>query len=733
MKRIYLSLIFIVLVMALSSCNQDPNFISRIDLSFDTSSLEVTSKDERIDFSSVDQGDLIEVTITVENPFYFGLKTVIYVNNQKVDKNHFIVEKNIITLQITHPNPVDPNSYVDVEVTLNPMGGYWDKDILESLEPDYTLLISSYNDLNGTTFSLFDNNQTQLRWFYKLFLSYDESYDAYRVVYSDPSKASVSNLELPAYDYIIGAHLHTTDVLARDTLIELSGRENEFMMVRFNQDLDDYESGELVTTIWTEEKLSSKLTNTYNETTLLPEPVRESFSFLGWCDGNQIYQMFPRYQVKDHINKIEYHAVWGSLSMEELQNVLSENIPEVTTSNLHLPNSYSAFTLTWESSDPEVISETGIYKRPYQTKVVTLTVTVDSTEVHETLVFQTEVFGYKSLERPIASSYIYRNFELVDDDFFKSLDIINGAFITAQSDGSLIGASFLSNMETYILPKAKIYGNWVVPSIAPSSAWSEIAISSSKIEAFANNIVDLINEYGFDGVDIDWETPTTTEASRYTLLMRTVYQKVKENNPNHLVTTAITGGQWQPPRYDLVNSKAYIDYINLMTYGMVGTGAQYQNALYAASSYHNTQFNIGKTLLSCSIDESVKMFKANYQVAYSQIIVGVAFYGMRQTRTYNTSTSSWSTWIQAGTVHYSDIVNNYQTNSSYIKAYDTRAGVPYIMKNDGSEFISYDNPKSILEKSEYIMNQELAGMMYWENGLDTTGTLLAALRTGLMK
>ena len=40
---------------------------------------------------------------------------------------------------------------------------------------------------------------------------------------------------------------------------------------------------------------------------------------------------------------------YGGLSMEELQNVLSENIPEVTTSNLHLPNSYSAFTLTWES------------------------------------------------------------------------------------------------------------------------------------------------------------------------------------------------------------------------------------------------------------------------------------------------------------------------------------------------------------------------------------------------
>ncbi len=53
------------------------------------------------------------------------------------------------------------------------------------------------------------------------------------------------------------------------------------------------------------------------------------------------------------------------------------------------------------------------------------------------------------------------------------------------------------------------------------------------------------------------------------------------------------------------------------------------------------------------------------------------------------------------------------------------------MKTDGTVFISYDNPRSIAEKSAYIIENGLAGMMYWENGLDTTGALLLALEAGL--
>lgn len=735
MKRIGFALLLFIFIFNIQACTTvtDPNLIQQVDLQWDEETLDITLSDINITISVFDLGDILSVEIKTEEPFYFSEQTKVYVNDVRVNVDLLTFNKQEIIYAMPHPNPQNPLDYVNVDITFNPNGGMWAKEVIDSTEPTYTLTITAKNDLSGETFSLFDNEQTQLRWYYKLFLSYNETFEAYEVVYSDASTASISNLVLPAYDYVIGVHLHTLDIMARDVITDLSEKDEKPMLITFDQALETYTTGDLGVSIWTQNQTLGEYQKTYFEAETLPTPYLKDFTFLGWSDGINIHHIFPRYQVKDHVNTLQYTAVWGSKSMEDLTTYLEGLIPEHTDDDLSLPSSYSGYSLVWESSAPDAISNDGLYKRPYVEVVVTLSVTATLGDTSHVLTFDTAVDGYKSLEGVIASSYIYRNYDRVTDEFFETLDIINGAFVTALSDGSLIGEAFLSNMQTYILPKAKQYGNWVIPSIAPDSAWSEIAISSVKMNHFADSIVDLINTYGFDGVDIDWETPTTGEETRYTELMRIVYTKVKANNPNHLVTTAITGGMWQPPRYDLVNSKQYIDYINLMTYGMVANGAQYQNALYKASTYHNTTFNVGKTLTSCSIDESVKMFKQSYQVAYDKIIVGVAFYGMRQNRTYNQATQTWSTWASAGSIHYTEIASSYLQNDLFIKAYDQRAGVPYMVKTDGSEFISYDNPKSIIEKSAYIIDQGLAGMMYWENGHDTTGALVRAIRTGLMK
>lgn len=731
MKKSYMLFIIAIFIFGLQACQQEknPNWLDQIHITFDEETLTVTSETAHIQWVTQDLGNVIALTITIQEPFFVDQKTKLYVNDINIAAKDMTLEAQQILYHLPHPHPVDPESYVDVTVTFDPNGGVWKKPVFDAFDPEYRLTITAKNDLSGITFSLFDNAQTQLRWYYKLFLDYNEAYDAYEVVYKDASTASVLNLNLPAYDIIIGAHLHTTDILARDTMIALSSQDEHPTFVRFDTNPMTYTSGDLGVSIYTEDQSSGIYTKVYKDIEIYPVPVKDNFTFLGWSNGESLHHVFPRFQAKQGVKSLNYVAVWGSYDMEEVKTYIETLIPEKTSSNLSLPKTYSGYTITWESSMPEAISSEGVYKRPYQAGVVTLTATLTMDDQSVILSFDTMVDGYKSLEGPIASSYIYRNFDLVNDSFFETLDIINGAFVTAHSDGTITGAAFLANMENYILPQARIHGNWVIPSIAPESAWSSIAASSVKMNTFADEIVNLINRYGFDGVDIDWETPTTAEATRYTELMRIVYTKVKANNPNHLVTTAITGGQWQPPRYDLLNSGQYIDYINMMTYGMTNSGAQYHNALYAASTYHNLTFSAGRTLVSCSIDESVKMFKNVFHIPYSKIIVGAAFYGIRQVRSYENG--AWTPWTNGGSVHYTTIVSTYLQNSAYIKAYDARAGVPYLLKTDGTEFISYDNPKSILEKSAYIIDQEIAGMMYWENGLDATGALLNAMREGL--
>jgi len=631
------------------------------------------------------------------------------------------------------PTPSTPDNYVDVQVTFDLAGGHWKSDIFALEEPKDTLTITALNNTSGTALTLINTKDVSLRWFYKLFIIYNHNYQAYEVVGRDAADYSVSNLNLPDYDYIIALHDNLTDQATKDMFISYVENEDEQLFLTVDQELSTYSSGPLEVSFYPESHISFEYLQSFNQSAVLPVPIRNEFTFSGWSDGKNLYSVFPRYLKSDDISSITYHAVWEGYTVEALEAYLNSFIPAKAIENLILPSDYSKYQIEWSSDHADIIGPTGIFTKPYQQTVVTLTATITTEEESLIRIYEIEVDGYKALTTGIASSYIYRNYHLLNDDFFETLDIINTAFITATDDASLIGTTYLSNVKTYIMPRAKLHGNWVIMSIAPESSWSVIAASTSLVNTFADHIVEAINTYGFDGVDIDWETPISGEQARFTELMRVVYTKVKANNPNHLVTAAIAGGMWQPPQYNLLQSQQYMDYINMMTYGMTSSNGYYQNALFRDTTNHHPTFGVGRTLTSCSIEESIAIYHNTYSIPYSKIIVGVAFYGMKQIRSFNSTTQTWSGWSADGSVYYAYIVNNYLSSSNYTRYYDASAGVPYIVKNDGTEFISYDDPRSIADKSEYILENELGGMMFWENGTDTTGTLLLALRTGLNK
>lgn len=386
---------------------------------------------------------------------------------------------------------------------------------------------------------------------------------------------------------------------------------------------------------------------------------------------------------------------------------------ECLSGNIDLVTTVKGYNLTWKSSNISAVSNDGVYTIPHVTRNVTLSAYVGDTLVYS---FNFDVLGKQEESTALSTGYIYSPYDITQNAM-DTLDIIYTAFLEIDYKGDWVNLSNMkSNLNYYILPKAKISGTKVVVSINQHSSgnFSKVVHDEELRTKLINNILQFIIEMGIDGVDIDWETPSKDEAEYFTILMKELYTAVKAYDEDLLVTAAIGGGTWAPPCYDLPNSKNYMDYINLMTYSMAKSNGYYQNSLYKSSK--------GATLISCSIAESIEIYN-DLGVKNSQILVGIPFYCTMQE-------DCGGPGSRVGTgksVSYSYMLDYYPLSDTMIEYFDEECGVPYRYDETTKVFFSYDNERSIKLKCDYINTLGLAGIMYWQYGQDVDDMLTNAI------
>lgn len=393
-------------------------------------------------------------------------------------------------------------------------------------------------------------------------------------------------------------------------------------------------------------------------------------------------------------------------------------------SDVTFPSSIDNATIIYSSSNPARLNKDGKYTINYQEVMVTITATITLGNDRLTKDYEVAVKGYKELKN-ICAGYLYRNYNLVNDNFFEINDIVYCCFMQFNSDGT-IASSINDKITRYIIPKCKEKGIYVLASFNGPDTFSIVAGSEELRKKAARNLVNLINDLNLDGIDFDWETPKSSEAKNFTALCKEAYTQIKANNPNHLLTAAIGGGKWQIEKCDMANSIKYLDYVNIMTYSMVSNSGIYQTALFRNTTAYDKVNNCGKTMDSCSIDETAEIYR-NHGVPNSKMIWGMAFYGVKQTKTDGA-------WKNGKSVLYSTMIKDYLNNPYYKYYYDERCEEPYLLSTDGLYFISYDDPRSIIAKCKYSMENNMAGVMYWEWGCDyLTDELLLAIKEGFNK
>ena len=456
---------------------------------------------------------------------------------------------------------------------------------------------------------------------------------------------------------------------------------------------------------------------------------------LVWYNGRDVYDF----------SQVVYQDLVLYANFKDLSNVIQTIVPDesydnisfVTQAELDASNVY----ISWSSSDVNTISSSGVTNPARHDSLVTLTAQFkyQGTIINHkfnvlvpAIVFQDlseikPVFGYV-----YASSH--RGFT---ETAINTLDVINVAFgrVTAESTVSVDGVTNLSG-----LLQIRKTGTRVVLSLGGYGSggieFSNTAASAEKRKIFAESILEVIETYHLDGIDLDWEYPgfetgrdTAVDRLNYTLMLQTIYSTVKAANPDYLITAAVPGGKWGYERYDVPKLNELLDYIHLMTYDFhTDSKAVHHTALYSSTN----------TGAGSSANDSVKIY-VDAGASKEKLVIGCAFYG----RVYKLSGAATTEYgvgstnvISSGDhINYHDIINTYYKNETISKRkiyyFDPKACAATIYDPVTFTVISFDDANTISSKCKYVWNEDIAGIMYWENGEDTSDLLLQALQKGM--
>ncbi|EFY94032.1 glycoside hydrolase family 18 protein [Metarhizium robertsii ARSEF 23] len=130
-----------------------------------------------------------------------------------------------------------------------------------------------------------------------------------------------------------------------------------------------------------------------------------------------------------------------------------------------------------------------------------------------------------------------------------------------------------------VQPDVKVWvaiGGWAFNDPGPTATtFSDLAASEAHMERFFTSLIKMMNTYGFDGIDIDWEYPVAPDRNgrdedykNIVSFMRELRHRMDQHKKG--VSMAIPASYWYLQHFDIAALEAAVDWFNLMSYDMHG-------------------------------------------------------------------------------------------------------------------------------------------------------------------
>ncbi|XP_058065750.1 probable chitinase 2 [Anopheles bellator] len=255
-----------------------------------------------------------------------------------------------------------------------------------------------------------------------------------------------------------------------------------------------------------------------------------------------------------------------------------------------------------------------------------------------------------------------------------------------------------------------------------SEKYSNLAANPERRQAFVKNALNFVKQYGFDGLDLDWEYPTQRggkpfDRENFVALVRELSQVFKKNNL--LLTSAIGAGKDTiNSAYDVKALSKYLDFLHIMCYDYNGSWNRQigPNAPLTSKDFLNVEYTIEYLL--------------DLGAPSSKLVLGLPFYG----RTFvspkarallgdvaNEVGFPGPSTKENGFMGYNEVCEELKRNpSDWTLSWDAAAAEMVATKSNDtvSQVVVYDNTRSIANKVRFAVRQKLAGLMVWSVDTD---------------
>lgn len=281
-----------------------------------------------------------------------------------------------------------------------------------------------------------------------------------------------------------------------------------------------------------------------------------------------------------------------------------------------------------------------------------------------------------------------------------------------------------------------------------SDPFFHLAGDAARRARFVASAVEFLRRHpAYDGIDIDWEHPTGNGAANgvalgspadgaaYAELMHELRRAfdglARETGRRYLVTSAINTNAALVGRIDYRRAAQALDLVFMMSYDYYGP--------WTATAGHHTALHSGAADADASLAAGTRNLIAA-GVPAGKLVAGVAMYG----RGFSGVAAPGDGALREaaypgadGSLAYREIAERYldrrgQARRGYTLLHDAGTGAYALWHPRSRLYLGYDDPRAVIAKGRFALEQGLAGVFAWELSQDN-GDLLNAMNRGVGK